>query len=96
MALSDDEQKVVLAGAKESTALVRDAALDRSLTQADAHRVEIILLRRTQATLAALTAAVEALADSQGLDPAAVTALLQAAVDDALEGLSVTLTNEAV
>lgn len=47
------------------------------------------------ASIAALTAAVETLSKAHGLDPATITASVQAAVDDALKGITVTLTNEA-
>src|SRR5690606_29646945 len=65
---------------------------DQTITYAGALRRTLAIVRRLETRLTALTAAVEALARSSGLDPATVERIISSAVDEALSDLSITLT----
>lgn len=65
---------------------------DQTITYAGALRRTLAIARRLETRLTALTAAVEALARSSGLDPATVERIISSAVDEALSDLSITLT----
>lgn len=66
---------------------------DQTITYAGALRRTLAIVRRLEARLTALTAAVEALARSSGLDPATVERIISSAVDEALSDISITLTS---